>query len=171
MGPCRDALSRVEDASGDGAQHGGEPIVLVRKDGAVEIRIEARDLPSRSCGPGPEAPEGRHNVHVGVQRRGKPGELLDVVPGDASSARWCVEAHRKGDELKGPYIEGRPGDRFIYLSWVDIDEAGTATMFRRAKLMLDAVTPELLTAAERTGVLTARLGLTDDKGGPRCGRR
>jgi hypothetical protein len=107
-------------------------------------------------------------VHVGVQRRGKPGELLDVVPGDASSASWRIEAHIKGDELMGHYIDGRPGDRFIYLSWVDIDESGVATMFRRAKLMLDAVTPELLAAAERTGVLTARLGLSDDKGGPRC---
>ena len=41
-------------------------------------------------------------------------------------------------------------------------------MFRRAKLMLDAVPPDVLRAAERSGSLVARLGLTDAKGGPLC---
>ena len=43
-------------------------------------------------------------------------------------------------------------------------------MFRRAKLMLDAMPAEVLDAAERTGLLVGRLGLTDARGGPLCAR-
>ena len=41
-------------------------------------------------------------------------------------------------------------------------------MFRRAKLVLDAVDPRVLDAAARTGRLTARLGLSDAHGRPLC---
>jgi hypothetical protein len=43
-------------------------------------------------------------------------------------------------------------------------------MFRRAKLMLDAIPAEVLTAAAREGQLVGRLGLTDACGNPRCAR-
>ena len=43
-------------------------------------------------------------------------------------------------------------------------------MFRRAKLMLDAVPAEVLADAARDGLLVARLGLTDAHGGPLCAR-
>jgi hypothetical protein len=42
------------------------------------------------------------------------------------------------------------------------------TMFRRAKLRLDAVPPELLRDAQRQGFLVARVTLTDPKGNPVC---
>ena len=73
-----------------------------------------------------------------------------------------------GIHVKGPYIQGPPGGRFIYLNWVTIDDAGTATLFRRAKLWLDGVPPEVLAEAGRTGLLVGRLGLTDPKGNPTC---
>jgi hypothetical protein len=41
-------------------------------------------------------------------------------------------------------------------------------MFRRAKLMLDAVPPDVLRRAVDSGRLVGRMGLTDDKGHPRC---
>ncbi|MGH9040831.1 MAG: DUF5990 family protein, partial [Acidimicrobiia bacterium] len=41
--------------------------------------------------------------------------------------------------------------------------------FRRAKLMLAAVDPDVVAAARRPGAcLVGRLGLTDGCGGPRC---
>jgi hypothetical protein len=44
-------------------------------------------------------------------------------------------------------------------------------MFRRAKLMLGAVDPDLVRCAERTAsTLVATVDLTDAKGGPRCAR-
>jgi hypothetical protein len=140
-------------------------------DGRMELRIEARDLPGRDCPPGPGFP-GYRNVHVGVQRKDRPGELLEPRPGDAASASWTLDCvltfGPAGADLRGRYIQGRPGGRFIYLSWGTVDDGGTFTMFRRAKLMLDAVDPELLRAAERGATLVGRLGLTDGRGQPRC---
>ncbi|GAA2628296.1 hypothetical protein GCM10010307_18070 [Streptomyces vastus] len=72
--------------------------------------------------------------------------------------------------MKGPYVQGRPGGRFVYLSWGTVDGSGNFTMFRRAKLMLDAVPAKVLDAAERTGLLVGRLGLTDARGMTLCAR-
>jgi hypothetical protein len=81
----------------------------------MQIRIEGRDLPGRSCASGPNFP-GYENIHVGVQRRARPSEHLDL--------------------------------RFSYFL-ADVD-------------------PRVLAEAAKSGVLTARLGLTDPKGRPVC---
>jgi hypothetical protein len=138
----------------------------------VQIRIEASDLPGRSCGPSPDRAGGHSNVHVGVQRRNQPDELLGLVPGDAPSAAWTLDCKATssftGVDLTGPHIQGRPGGRFIYLSWGTLDEAHDFRMFRRAKLQLDAVPPAVLENAVQRGLLVGRLGLTDPKGNPLC---
>jgi hypothetical protein len=139
----------------------------------MRIRIEGVDLPGTSCGPSPQRPAGHFNIHVGVQRRGKPGELLGVVPGDSPGVTWTLDAtvtpSADGDlDLKGPYIQGPPGGRFIYLNWGTVDAPGTFTMFRRAKLRLDAVPAEVLRSAQDQGVLVARVMLTDPRGNPVC---
>ena len=56
------------------------------------IRIEAHDLPGRSCGPSPERPEGHHGIEVGVQRKDRPGELMGQVRADVESVTWELEA-------------------------------------------------------------------------------
>jgi hypothetical protein len=136
------------------------------------IRIEGVDLPGRACGPSPERPGGHQQIHVGVQRRGQPGELLGLVPGDAGSACWTLECATaptpQGIDVTGPYVQGRPGGRFIYLSWGTVDQPGTFAMFRRAKLWLDAVPDETMDQAVAAGTLVGRLGLTDAKGNPLC---
>jgi hypothetical protein len=139
----------------------------------VRIEIVGVDLPGSSCGPSPERPEGHFNIHVGVQRRGKPTELLGVVPGDSPSAAWSLDAVTApvtggGVDLKGPYIQGPPGGRFIYLNWGTVDAAGMFTLFRRAKLMLEAVPSEVLRSAAELGTLVARVTLTDTKCNPTC---
>ncbi|GAA2798726.1 hypothetical protein GCM10010441_24700 [Kitasatospora paracochleata] len=137
----------------------------------MELRIVATDLPGRSCAPGPGFP-GADEVHGGVQRRGRPGELLGLRPGDAPDATWSLECAAvrtpRGVDLRGPYLQGGPHARFVYLSWGSVDRAGGFAMFRRAKLMLDAVEPETVEAAVVSGVLVARLGLTDGRGNPLC---
>ncbi|MFD7414382.1 DUF5990 family protein [Kitasatospora purpeofusca] len=139
----------------------------------MQIRIEAVDLPGRSCpgGPEPDAPD-LLDVRVAVQRRERPGELLDLHPGDAASAVWTLECTAsplaEGIDLKGPYVQGRPGQRFVYLVWGNVDPDGQFTMFRRAKLMFDGVDGQVLAEAVTAGRLVARLGLTDAKGLPLC---
>jgi hypothetical protein len=77
-------------------------------------------------------------------------------------------ASTSGVDLTGPYIQGRPGSRFIYLSWGTLDQAHAFTMFRRAKLQLDAVPPAILVNAMERNLLVGRLGLTDTNGSPLC---
>ncbi|GGN89300.1 hypothetical protein GCM10011579_084020 [Streptomyces albiflavescens] len=140
----------------------------------MHIRIDADNLPGLTCPPADGSDPAYRNIHVAVQRRDRPAELLDPQPGNASSASWTLEctttASPTGTDVKGPHVQGRPGGRFIYLSWVTVDEAGSFTMFRRAKLMLDAVPAEILTAATQSGLLVGRLGLTDACGNPLCAR-
>jgi hypothetical protein len=137
----------------------------------MQIRIEGNDLPGRSCGASPDFP-GYDNIHVGLQRRAKRDELLGLTPGDAPTARWTMDCQvtetAAGRDVKGPYIQGPPGGRFIYLNWGTVDDDAGFRLFRRAKLWLDGVPPGVLEDAVRTGVLVGRLGLTDAKGNPTC---
>ena len=141
----------------------------------LHIRIDAVDLPGRTCRASADGKAPAYaDIHVAVQRRDRPAELLDPQPGDAASATWTLEctatASPTGIDVKGPYVQDRLGRRFIYLSWGTVDDQGRFTMFRRAKLMLDAVPADTLAAAARDGLLVGRLGLTDHDGNPRCAR-
>jgi hypothetical protein len=71
-------------------------------------------------------------------------------------------------DLKGPYIQGAPGGRFVYLSWGTVAEDGAFTLFRRAKLCLDAVPGSVIDSAGELGLLVGCLGLTDRRGHPLC---
>jgi hypothetical protein len=125
----------------------------------VRIRIEGRDLPALS------------DVQVGVQRR---SEVVERVPAWAGDAVWELDvAAREVDgllDVGGPWVHGRPGARFLYLSWGRVG-GDTFAMFGRAKLLFGDIPTALLRAAfSGDGVLVAELGLTDAEGGPRCAR-
>ena len=136
----------------------------------MHIRIEGRDLPGRRGGAEADTLR-RGNVHVGIQRK---AEVIERVPADAPAVTWEFEVTgREVDgllDVGGPFVHGRPGARFLYLSWGAVDGESFA-MFRRAKLMFGDVPTEVLRAAyDGAGVLVGRLGLTDADGGPRCAR-
>jgi hypothetical protein len=139
---------------------------------AVQIRIEGSDLPGRWCGPGPDFPDGHHNIHVAVQGRKGQQDLHGLVPADEATVVWelstTVVAPPPEVDLRGPQIQGSPGARFIYLTWGVVPEAGAFVMFRRAKLRLDAVPGPVMARAVERGVLVGRLGLSDDHGWPLC---
>jgi hypothetical protein len=109
---------------------------------------------------------------VGIQRRNQRDELLGLVPGDAPSASWTMDCTAvqspTGVDLKGPYVQGSPGGRFIYLSWGTVDDTGGFTLFRRAKLWLDAIPSNVIDNAIEVGWLLGRLSVTDRKGNPLC---
>ena len=136
------------------------------------MRIVGTDLPGRSCAPS-DAPERYGNVHVAVQRGREP---FEPFPGDAPEAAWQFDLTTRpgpdgGIDVGGPFAQGRRGERFMYLTWGAVDGLGHFTMFRRAKLMLGDIDPEMLVAAIRDdGVLVASLSLTDQRGGARCAR-
>ncbi len=136
----------------------------------MRVRVEGHHLPGRRF-----VSDGRQltNVHVGVQVRREPEGL---VRGDTERAAWDLDVRVEVDEqgaldFKGPAVQGRRGERFVYLTWGEVDGPGSFEMFRRAKLMLGHVDPDLVRAAEESGqALVARVDLTDDHGCPRCAR-
>jgi len=112
------------------------------------------------------------NVHIGLQRQ---KAAVDLFRGDAENIGWVFEIEStvsNGSEIdfRGPYVHGTPGERFIYLSWGDVGADGTFTMFRRAKVMLNAVEPRLLQMASAGRTLSGSFSLTEarGRGGPLC---
>jgi hypothetical protein len=130
----------------------------------VRILIEGTNLPGAAFA------EHRH-VHVGVQCR---TDAVGLVPGDAPAAtfEFDVDVLSAPDgcwDFRGPYVQGKRGERFVYLAWGDRPPGGDFAMFRRAKLHLSCLDPDLVARAVEPGHrLVARLSLTDAKGGPRC---
>ena len=127
---------------------------------SAHFRIIGTDLPGASCGPAPTE-SGRYSaVHVGVQRG---TDVVDLVRGDAPQAIFEFDVDVRAGKFGGPYVHGRDGQRFIYLSWGELIN-GEFAMFRRAKLQLDSLDPVGCDGRSVDG----RLGLTDAKGHPLC---
>jgi hypothetical protein len=97
----------------------------------VGLRIIGRRLPGVTW-------SGREQIHVGVQRG---NEVIGLVPGDAGDAIFDIDLELVmgsdgSPDFRGPYVNGRRGERFIYLSWGELGTNGELTLFRRAKLHL-----------------------------------
>lgn len=127
-------------------------------------------LPGRTFDDAPHDGCVYSNVHVGVQCR---RDVVEIVPGDASAAEWnfpiSVVADGVAIDFRSPHVQGKRGDRFVYLSWGTVNDDGDFEMFRRAKLMLAAVPAAVLGAANQPGqVLIATLDLTSPDGSPVC---
>lgn len=144
-----------------------EPVVEEAVDGGVtmtaaQLRIVGRRLPGSSW-------SGRHGIHVGVQRG---ADVVGLVIGDASDAVFDIDIDiltgpDGKPDFRGPYVHGRRGERFVYLSWGEVDSAGTFAMFRRLKLhlapLVEQAPVESLLAATS---IQAVLELTDTRGRP-----
>jgi Family of unknown function (DUF5990) len=136
----------------------------------VTVEISGTDLPGRRCGPNPE---GRmyENVHVGLARR---ADTVELVRGDAPSARWAVDVTVRRDDdgaldFGGPFVHGRAGERSVGLRWGTLASDDTFEVFRAAKLRFADVDPSLVEQALAVGGrLVARLRLTDELGHPVC---
>lgn len=72
-----------------------------------------------------------------------------------------------GVDYRGPWVQGKRGDRFLYLCWGHDAGAGFVG-FRRAKLMLGVLDPAEMASAPDGAVLEGRLSMVDARGGPVC---
>ncbi len=111
-----------------------------------------------------------HGVLFGVQA-GR--EVEDPVPA-VETAEFDFEidiAHANaGVDFKGSHVNGRKGDRFLYLSWGLPDPTEPFVMFARAKIKLADIPSELLElVANDDGVLVCELQATNKKGQPASG--
>ena len=136
----------------------------------MRVVIHGHNLPGRRFRSDGELLD---NVHVAVQERAEP---VGLVRGDAGSATWPLEVRIAAElggglDFRGPAVHGKRGERFLYLTWGQVEPNGSFHMFRRAKLMLDRVDPALVrTAALDDRPLTATVDLSDEHGCPRCAR-
>lgn len=77
------------------------------------IRVEGSDLPGRTCGPGPDFPDGHHNIHVAVQGRMGQQDLYGLMAADNESVAWeldcTIVSPPPATDLRGPTIHGLPG--------------------------------------------------------------
>lgn len=131
---------------------------------SVTVRIVGRRLPGCACGP-------YNEITVGLAR--KVGcDPTDGVSAGAREATWetvvQVRKHDGAPTFRGPAVNGPPHERFLYLTWIGRKGRAAPAMFRRAKLRLDAVPPDVLAHALRSGVLVGRLDLTAADGMPVC---
>jgi Family of unknown function (DUF5990) len=140
----------------------------LRQDSSMRVRIVGTNPPGRSfC-----RPDGTwmHDVHVGLQLGRDPAQLQR---GDSTDARWECDVEvveRDGVvDFRGAAVQGKRGERFVYLTWGDLGDS-SFQMFRRAKLMLDRIDAAVLHDALASGQLVARVDLTGGDGGPRCAR-
>jgi hypothetical protein len=136
----------------------------------LTVTIEGFEMPGASCGPA-DAGERYENVHVGVQRKRDPEHL---VSGDKATPMWTfpVDVRPPVDgapDFRGPYVHGRRGERFLYLTWGTVD-GDAFHMFRRAKLVFADCPPEVLGDALDRGGLHIRVRMRDGNGNPRCAR-
>jgi hypothetical protein len=134
-------------------------------------RGDPRQRPARRrCGPDREGCT-YENIHVGIWHR---TGALELVPGDATRARWEIEITvRQADDgaldYIGPYVHGRRVERCLGLIWGTLAPDDSLEMFRGAKLRLADIDPSIVERALRSdGRLVCKLGLTDKHGYPRC---
>jgi hypothetical protein len=128
----------------------------------LALRIIGRRLPGSSW-------SGRHGIHVGVQEGTRVIGLVDAGEGEAvfDIELDMVEADEGGVDFRGPYVNGRRGERFVYLVWGEVDDTGDFAMFKRLKLhlapLLEQFPPPSVLASRRA---QAVLELTDTRGRP-----
>lgn len=120
----------------------------MRTDLPVRVEVIGKDCPVL---PG---------VTVGVQRQ---SEVVDEQLAAGGRRTWAFDVEVKDGDFRGPYVHGRRGARFVYLSW----QAADSGRFRRAKLMLDAVSADTLRDA-LDQALRADVSLTMPDGSPLC---
>ena len=136
----------------------------------LELRIDVDPMPEVWCAEPTE-------LSLGLQ-----SGRDDVVLGSAleSSVRFDVsidvkEGRGGNPDFTGPLVHGRPGERFLYLSWGRVTTDNKHDMFRRLKLYLSPVSRESWSSPGVTwehvkrGSITTSVNGSGPDGTPHCG--
>lgn len=141
-------------------------------DRQLKLKVLCSRLPGlRFEDPYKHEPRVKEPVYLGIQHG---TEVIEQVPADRQRVVFHPEfrmgKQRDGSpNFLGPYAQGRPKDRFFYLSW-GVKRPDRFDMFRRLKIRLTHLEwPEIEQALESGESIVVRLKLTDDLGGPACG--
>ena len=138
----------------------------------LKLKVMCSRLPGlRFEDPYKHEPRVKEPVYLGIQRG---TDVIEQVPADRHRVVFHPE-FRIGEQpdgspnFLGPYAQGRPRDRFFYLSW-GVRRSDRFDMFRRLKIRLTHLEwPQIDRALDLDEPIVVRLKLTDDLGGPACG--
>lgn len=86
------------------------------------------------------------------------------------SVEVVEDSSAAGFRLRGPAVQGRPGERFVYLRMGAYAGQVGATAGWRAKIGLEGISRKLVetVTARPSGVLEVQFAGTGPKGGPAC---
>lgn len=131
---------------------------------AITILLHCHNLPGLVCGE-------LKQVRLGIQK-GK--EVIDDVPADAEDVTFTVpmrveqQSSNGQPNFLGPFAQGTPEERFIYLCWGERKDSNWET-FRRAKIHLKHFDWQTIEKSLTTGAtIEAFINMTDKKGEPLC---
>lgn len=136
----------------------------------LELRIDVGPMPALWC-TNPAAlslglQSGRDDIVRGAAL--EDGMRFEVSVG--------VKQGRAGaPDFTGPLVHGRPGERFLYLSWGHVTADSEHDMFRRLKLYLSPVfrkdwsSPGVTWAQVKRGSITTSVSGSGPDGTPHCG--
>ena len=130
----------------------------------IQVQIICQNLPGDQF-------QGRTSVRLGIQ---KGDRVIDDVGAGATSATFLasIRVVRNPEtgmlNFLGPYTQGTPQERFIYLCWGERKNESWDG-FRRAKLPLRPLSPEVVEKALTDGQsITVVIDMRDSKGEPLC---
>jgi len=133
-------------------------------DQGITIQLKCINLPGLEF-------DGRTAVRLGIQK-GK--DVIEDVPGNARNVTFKCDfrVEKNADTGKpnflGPYAQGTPQERFIYLCWGE-RKGEMWNGFRRAKVHLKDIGWKTVEQALSSGKpIKAVINMTDKKGGPLC---
>ena len=130
----------------------------------ITILLHCTELPGRHVG-------GSSTMRLGIQK-GK--DVIDDVVADGEALTFpCVLRVERNTEtgkpnFLGPYAQGTPKERFIYLCWGQRIAGGWVGV-GRAKIQLNGIEWHAVEHAMTSGQpIEAVLNMTDKKGRPLC---
>ncbi len=136
----------------------------MRQQREIAILIHCRDLPGIRFGE-------RTAVRLGIQ---KGAEVVDDVlaegDGMTFTAMLRVSGRKTGEpNFLGPYAQGKPEERFLYLCWGERTADGWS-LIGRAKVPLTHLNWPRLDKSWETGEpITLSVTMMDTRGRPACG--
>ncbi len=130
----------------------------------LAIRVVAVDPPGNCYG-------AAMPILLGTQRNKDVEQVVSATETAEFRLDVGVVSMSAGFDFKGPYVHGRKGDRFLYLSW-GVAQAGEGfEMFARAKLKFEDLERKLLVDVLTLDepLLTCTMQATNEKGHPASG--
>ena len=131
----------------------------------VPLTIRVIGLPSGTF-------EDFSEIRVGIQHGKTEVQAPTKLARDEAEFSFSVRAKATSDSRSvnflGPYAQGPPSARFVYLSWSGV-VGGKRKMFRRIKVHLNSISAiQVQRAISGRGRLEARISGYAPDGGPAC---